>query len=502
MSKSSNAVSASTPFKYIFGFALGGSSYTVLFNAMMAFALIFYTQVLGLDYVLAGLALSITTFWDAVSDPIMGHISDNTKSRYGRRHPYVLFGGIAMVVFFFLLWAIPGWITGSWALFSYLLIVNFLFRTALTVFMIPYGALGFEVCTDYDGRCKLQATASVLGMGVNFFAIALGWRIFFPDRGEVDGTQFASNYFNMGLTFAIVSLGLVLFSIFATRRYVTDTRSSQDLEGNNLRAFFEDFKDILLDKRAKIVFLFFGAVQIGNVFTACFQAYVWIYFMKFTDWEKTVCHSIGMVFFVLGSLICTQLSKKMDKKAAVCLGAGLSIITSALLILIFYTGAMATDVKVVMPEGTAFFAGKSLSISLLVFSLLQGIYWMGTGIMAPLAVSMIADISEINKHETGLLKDGSYSAVYSFIMKAIMALGLFLQGFILKLVGFKEGADDQSPDAVERLVLVAFATAILFAVVALRFAMKYQIDRTFMLKIKKELAERQPNEADPQPDVN
>ena len=89
-----------TPFWRIFGYALGGCAWQLPFNAIWVFSMIFYTQVLGIDFILAGIALSVTMFWDALIDPVMGHISDNTKSRYGKRHPYILIGGIVLAVLF------------------------------------------------------------------------------------------------------------------------------------------------------------------------------------------------------------------------------------------------------------------------------------------------------------------------------------------------------------------------------------------------------------------
>lgn len=90
-----------TPIRTIYGYALGEGAVSLSMNGIANFGMLFYTQVLGLGPKYAGLALSVTLIWDAISDPIMGHITDNTRSRFGRRHPYMITGGLLLAVSFF-----------------------------------------------------------------------------------------------------------------------------------------------------------------------------------------------------------------------------------------------------------------------------------------------------------------------------------------------------------------------------------------------------------------
>jgi GPH family glycoside/pentoside/hexuronide:cation symporter len=126
-----------------------------------------------------------------------------------------------------------------------------------------------------------------------------------------------------------------------------------------------------------------------------------------------------------------------------------------------------------------------------VFAFFQAVFWMGTGVMSPIATSMVADISEINRHDTGILKDGSYSAVFCFLIKLAGGIGLLVQGVCLKLIGFKEGSNQQPPEAIDRLVLFTFTSGAFFALVALLIAMKYRVNRRFMATIKESLAARE-----------
>jgi GPH family glycoside/pentoside/hexuronide:cation symporter len=467
---------------------------------MWAFAQLYYSQVLGLDFAMAGLALSVTMLWDAISDPLMGHISDNTRSRFGKRHPYILVGGIGVAVFFFLLWAVPSSIQSQWGLFGYLLLMNFMFRTVITIFMVPFGALGFEICTDYDQRSTLQSTVCIVSMLVNLL-IPLSWVIFFSERDGVDGTHFGGNYFRMGLTFSSLSLFLVFFCLISTRRYIRDTRSDSTIIGNGAKELFTDIAQIFKDKSALIVFSFLAIAQFGGALVACWQSFIWIYYMKFSGGEKTFCHILGMLGFVSAAFLATPLSKKMDKKKAVCFGASFYVIGNLGLLLIFYTGFMGRFVYWRLPEWFLTFyndlpawmpnlQGEYLPVSVIVFAVFQAIFWMGPGILFPLATSMVADISEINKYNTGVLKDGSYSAVYTFCFKMTSALALFVQGSILGLIGFQEKSEVQTPEAVDRLVLITFLSGIVCAIIAWFVASRHKVTREHMEHVKQELAKR------------
>ena len=152
----------------IFGYAMGEGGISITMNGIGNFAMLYFTQVLGLGPGMASLALSITTFWDAITDPVMGYVSDNTRTRIGRRHPFLIFGGLALALSFYLLWYAPQQMSGEWAVFLAVLVLNLLLRTAVTVFAVPFTALGFEICPEYEARSRLQGIRFFVNMVVNF----------------------------------------------------------------------------------------------------------------------------------------------------------------------------------------------------------------------------------------------------------------------------------------------------------------------------------------------
>ena len=484
------------PLRRIVAYATGEGASSLTQNGISAFALLYYVQVLGLNSKAAGLALSISMLWDAVFDPIMGHITDNTRSRHGRRHPYILGGGIFLAVSFFFIWFIPGIVRGPSAFFWYILTVSLIVRSAWTIFGVPYVALGFEVCTGYDDRAKLQSVRFVFNMAMNLLFTAGGWLLFFSDRvgaggALIDGTTVRSNYLRMGAVLALAALALILICFFSTRRYAYDTRARRDIKGNTLRDFYVDMRDIFRDRRAVIVFLFFGAAQLGMMLVGQLQMFTYRFYMGFPDLQKTFVHGAGMVGFAAGAFLATPLARRLDKKPAACVGVAMSMTGNVMLLIVFGGGLLLPHAVFTVSGGIPFVGGMTIPLAALVFAVCQAMYWAGNGVMSPLASSMVADVSEINKHRTGILKDGSYAAVFSFFSKAALSVGLLITGQLLDWAGIVPEAAVQAAGATRKVALATFISGPVIAAAALLLILIYPVNRKFMMKIKADLVARE-----------
>jgi glycoside/pentoside/hexuronide:cation symporter, GPH family len=477
--------SDSTPSKIGFfrllGYAFGEGAVSISMNGVNNFAMLFFTQVLGLSAAYAGMALSITLLWDAVTDPVMGHITDNTRSRFGRRFPYLFAGGVALAVTFFLLWAFPLRLSSPVLIFWAVLVLNLLMRTALTVFVVPYAALGFEICPEYVDRARLQGVRYFLNQMVNLVFGAFAWSMFFKDSisetGErVDGTLIASNYLMMAAVLSVGILLLVGICIAVTRRYAKDSRSMR-MEGTGLKDFFNDIAAIFRDRLAWFVFAFFAVSNLAMVLVGMMQMFTYVHFMQFNAGEKTFVHGVGMVAFALGSLGLNRLVRRFDKKPAGYIGIAVSMAGGLALFAVFSGG-------LVDPGLTWTAAGCQIPLAVLIFALFQGMWWGGCGVLVPLATSMIADVSAINAHRTGLLKDGSYSAVFSFFLKASSAVGLLLTGWMISGAGIVAGGDVQTAEAAGNVALLTFLSGPLVALLSFFILKKYPINGAFMKKLE------------------
>jgi glycoside/pentoside/hexuronide:cation symporter, GPH family len=459
-------------------YSVGECANSLIMNSLFGYAMLYYTDALGLKHSDAGIAFALAVFWDAVTDPVMGHVSDNTKSRFGRRHPYMVIGGITVLLTYMFLWYVPAIFRSSaQALFWYLVIINLLQRTAITIFSIPYTALGFEICTDYSGRVKLQGIRSALNMIANFLGPGLAWAIFFSNNDVVRATSVEENYLAMGESFAVVSLLCIVFVVVATSKYITDSRDLHT-EGNSVKGFIRDMKEIATDVYPRFVFLFIVVVTIGIAMVSSLQMYLYEHFMRFGGIEKSIAHGGTMVGFLIGSLFAAFLARKLDKKGAVAFGAGLSVGSNLVLAALFLPG-------VLMPGQTIALFSLTIPYSFIIFTLFHGCYWLGNGIVFPTATSMMADVSEINELRTGIRKDGAYAAVFSFAQKCAISLGVLVSGYSLTLIGFEPGKEVvQNHDTVWRLCAMTLLVGPMISLIAIALIRLYPVNQEVMEKMR------------------
>lgn len=471
----------------IFGYALGEGAVSITINGVSNFAMLFYIQVLGLSPAYAGIALSITVFWDAITDPVMGHLTDATRSRFGRRLPYVLLGGIALGVSYFLLWVLPGQFDTAIIIFWAILLLNLVLRTMMTVFMVPYTALGFEMCPDYVDRARLQGVRYFLNQMVNLLFGAFAWVLWFqnvtqPDGSELDGTQIYENYISMAIWASSAILIMVLICVWTTRRYSIDNRHDEK-KSNSPKAMYLNFAQVFRDKLAWFVFGFFGIAQFAMLLVSQVQMFTYVHYMEFSAGEKTFVHGGTMVAFALGALSLLRLVRWFDKKTVGFIGLTLSMI-GGLMLYVCFTGFNLLEPKTTLDILPGLFP-EGFPLGVVVFGLFQWFWWGGCGIVVPLATSMIADVSEINLRVNGELKDGSYSAMFSFFLKAATSVGLFVTGILISLSGFDTEAQRQTEASSITIANMTFLSGPIIVILSMLVLSRYPINRKYMDEMRR-----------------
>jgi GPH family glycoside/pentoside/hexuronide:cation symporter len=457
-------------------YGLGECATSLVMNSVFAFAMLYYTKVLKLDPFWAGIALASSVFWEGITELVMGHISDSTRSRWGRRHPYILVGGLIMAVCTYLIWAVPQVLGGSQlAIFWQLVVINLILRTGLTMFTIPYMALGFEICGDYQGRARLQSIRTIYNMMANLAGPAMAWTLFFQDQGETRGTTVADNYLHMGAVFSIVTALLVLLMVGLTFRWHEDTRAAQAaVRGERFTRFLRNMRPLLLDTNLRWVAVFALVTCLGTVWVSSMQMFVYDDFMKFSPAEKSVAHGSTMVGVMLGSLLSAVLIRRLEKKAVVVTGGLISLMCNGLLAVIFLTDWVS-------PGTVCEFGGVKLPIATGLFVVFHAGYWLGTGVALPVATAMIADIAEIRFLRTGTKQDAGYASIFSLAIRLAYAIGLMMSGYCLNIVGYPalRGVEELShkPEAVWRLGCVTFVGGALMCVLGLLVIRPYPVTR-------------------------
>lgn len=432
-------------------YALGDlSANTVLGTLTLVFATYFLIHVAELRPVLAGLIPLIGRFVDAVTDPLMGRISDLTTWRAGRRRPYLLIGIVPLGASFALIWAVPP-VTGEFARFLYYTAVYCSLTVSLTVLSVPYLALQPEMALDYDDRTSLNTfrnAGSVLGI-----MAALGLR----PLAEYYGGG-ASGFAAAGTVLALgVSLPwLVVFAAtFERPGFASRGESVGFVEGLKSCAGHRSFRQLTALYLA-------GRIAIDLV-GAMLVLYFTIWIGRSEDFE------IMMAAFMLAVLVSLpvwlNVAAHMDKTRLFVIGALWWAAGSVLLL------AAQPD----WPRWTMFVIGPLIAIGFAVVDLMP---W-----------SMLGEVVDEDELESGERREGVYNGVFTFLRKLAGAVGVFVALAILDFLGMEpDGPQNESVVLAVRLLSSVGPAACLLAAVA--FARGYPLTRARHEEIVRELDAR------------
>ncbi len=459
----STAKSSPTKLTTLIFYGTGEAATSLVLNGLNGFALLYYTDALGLSAGYAGLALSISLFWEAVTEPVMGHVSDRTRTRWGARYPWIISGSLLMAVTFYFLWAVPApFRDAGIATFWYLLCLNLLLRTTLTMFIIPYIALGFEIAPAYDDRPRLQSVRWVCNMAANFAGPALAWTIFFPDTVDlagktIAGTSKAGNYTQMGLCFSVAVIVLTALMLWGCRHRMIDNRRSDAEQITSSDAhFISSYVAILKDHNAMRIVTCVFILVVGMVISSSVQAYLYVHLLHISGVQRTMVHSSTMVASAAGAALSPLLVSWFDKKGAIIVGCCFGLSGKAALLVGLYAFGYSS--------------GSFGSVTL--FAAFDALYWMASGIVLPIATAMIGDIGNLAGRKAGRSLDGSYSAVLSLAWRIGVSISLLLSGYLITAVGYEtasgKAASAQTMSNMAEVSFIAGGTLYIFAALVVR----------------------------------
>ncbi|MBC7767724.1 MAG: MFS transporter [Phycisphaerales bacterium] len=464
--------------KLAYGF--GAVAYGVKDNGFSFFLLLFYSQVIGLDARLVGTAITIALIFDALNDPIVGYWSDNLRSKWGRRHPFMYASAIPVAASYFLLWAPPeGW--SDTALFWYLLVLSVLIRTFITFYETPSAALAAELSSDYDQRSSLISYRHYFGWtGGNAMSVLM-FAALFPAfaTAAIPSGQFNRDAYELygqiasGLIFAAI-----VISALGTHSRIATLRSPPPKRRMTLAAVFREITETLGNRSFIGLFIaaMFGAIAAGLASALTF--YLLTYFWGFSE-EQIGLIVIGVfASAILGSLLAPLATRTIGKKR----------------------GAIVI--------GLIAFIGSPLPIALQLFGLLPDnpdfIFWFVfvTGVLdvgliicfSILFASMIADLVEQSELKTGRRAEGLFFSAATFIRKMVQGVGVLVAGFVLSVAGFPSGAApaNVSDDAVWRLGAYYVPTILVLWLAMIAVISTYKLERKDHEQNLRELAARLP----------
>jgi len=422
MDKGKSVSSQSLSLKTKIAYGVSDLGITLPLSSIAFFLLYFYTDVIRFAPMLAGTALLVAKAWDAVSDPLMGQLSDGTRSRWGRRRPYLLFGALPYAVLFTLIW-IPQ-ATSSTAI-NYLVVIGLfiLFFTASTIVTVPYNALLPELALLPHERTKLTAFRqpfSVIGW-------VAGSALVLPLVAALGGGR--RGYILMAGIFGAVALIAFLIT-------TTSITERADFSKKDSVPIGQSF---LLTFKNRPFWWFIAAYSLVSLGYTILSG-VLIFYAKYwllNEGLFTVMMGIVMGFLLLSIPLWVWISGKIGKKE----------------------GFIAGIVVLIISAGAIFFLPRTGGISLF---LLMGLAGVGTGAYFLFPYSILPEIIDYDELTSGTRREGAYFGIAFLIFKVSIALAPFVTGTILARVGYVPDIPQTQQTLLGIRLLVGLIPSVLF----------------------------------------
>lgn len=448
----------------------------VVGSMLNIFVLFYVTAVCGLPGGLAGVALGAGIVIDAILDPMIGSLSDGWRSRFGRRVPFMVVSLLPLVVTFNLIFALPSTLSET-ALFFWLMTLSVSLRISLSIFTLPYQALGAELSDDYDERSSIAAWRWGIGIIGTMAVIGLGYGVFLTGPNGVSNRD---AYLPLTLTLSVLLLvgaGLAIWQGLATRHL--QHKSEKPTEAIHHRLFSEMGEMF----RNRTFCILFGASLFFNVEMGVNQAlglHLATFFWGLTSEQMQAVFIPAVLGLVLGAPLAGPLGNRIEKRTMLLIGMiGMAICHSVPVTLQLL--------------GIIHLTGDSLVSLLFVGGLL-------TGLMTALSiigfVSIIPDAADEHEFLFGARREGLYFAGWSFAAKAATGGGVLIAGVVLQLIDFPVNLAEQGnattlpARTVELLGFAGGPGAGLLSIVGISLMLLYRLDKKSHARIIADLTER------------
>lgn len=443
-----------------------------MFPAALGIFMVVLVQGLGFPSWMWGILFFLPRLFDSVLDPIMGFISDNTRSVWGRRRQYVFIGAVILGISFVSMWQLYAG-NGVNYNFSYFLLWSFAFYMGLTIFSIPYVAMGYEMSDDYHERTSIMAVSQWIGQWAwviaPWFWVVMYDKSWFPDAAGATR--------NLAVWVGIACMILAMIpAIFIKAKSTKHDDSLVPLTiknlGRGMKEILITFKEAFkIPQFRKICFATFFIFNAFNT-VASFSFFIVVYYLFNGDADAaglwpTLFGSIGALvttFIVIP--IVARMSKKMGKKKAFMISQGISLLGYVLFWFLFVPGKPY----------------------MFIFAL--PLFSFGIGGLFTIMMSMTADVCDLDELNYYKRREGIFGAIYWWMVKFGFAIAGLLSGLIMSVVHFTPNAPSQPEGAVTGLRLFFSGVPILGTVVAMWLMKDYDITEEKSNAIRRELEKR------------
>ncbi len=423
------------------GYGVGSMAEAVVISSVTQFALIFYNQVRGLPAGWVGVAMAAGLVVNAVADPLVGSWSDRTRSRLGRRHPFMFAAILPVALCFWCLFNPPPGLA-AWGQLAWLAVFNIVLQQALTLFHTPHLAFGGELSTDYLERTRVMSyNTFFLWAGDTACWLATFGLFFGATKAFPNGALDPSRYGGFSLTIALLVVALLFLCSWSTRgRIPWLPRPAPEEAAFSLKAFAADVRKALVNRNYLVILssmLFLPLMQ-------GVRGGLWIYTATFY-WRlnntQILWFALGsFVSYAFGSALVARIHGRFDKRATLAWATVLYCVGPALPFALGWLGLLS--------------AGTPHILAILIgFSLLQHFPY---SLITTTQYSTLADITDENEVRYGVRQEGVFFSTQTFFSRIDQALGAAVAGWVLSLLAFPAHA---APGHVAAPVLSGLALA-------------------------------------------
>lgn len=488
-----------------------------LLPGALAFFQFFLLTAFKMDPLDAGILSAAPRLFDALTDPIMGFISDNTKSRFGRRRPYIFIGAILSGVFFAILWQMNEANSQDYN-FWYFLIFSMVFLIGNTMFATPLVGLGYEMTSDYNERTRLMAFSNTMGQ-IAWMIVPWFWVIIADP--EVFETQ-AIGVRKLSMYVAAVCIILGVLPAFFCKGI--DANRMENRVKITFKTLFRNVIDLFVGikqvannkpflKLCGATFLVFNGFQM----VAAFSVYIIVFYIYSGDyglagtWPAWFSTMMAVITAFAVIPIISKMSNKWGKRKAFIIANLISIFGYLLKWWTFdianndafnntgfgqfLNNTVASIFSALNPTletlGMSWFSiDTSYGAPWLIFAPIPFIAF-GIGGLFTLMMSMTADVCDLDELNNGMpRKEGTFGAIYWWMVKIGQSLALFLGGLVLKVVGFDGAAATQSLETMTQLRVADIVIPAVTAGLAIFVMWRYSLTEERAREIKTELIKR------------
>jgi Na+/melibiose symporter-like transporter len=400
---------------------------------------------------------------DAFTDPLMGVISDRTKHKFGRRHPYFLLGMIPMGLSYFMLFSIQtSWELSQQYLFAWMLTFTMLTRLGMTIFEVPHRSLGSEMSRSYTERTSIFATRELFGWMGGLFNAFLAYTIFFKDTPDyMPGTKNPEPWIYYGMTGATIMCISVLVTYFGTLKY----RETSEIEiaAFNLKLIFNQIFIALKNKSFLIFFFGYLFIAVSWGMGSSLQIYMNTYFWEFKSIMLASYLGIYVLSTISAFLLVPALVKVIEKKTILLLAIMFAALIPPIPIFLFINGFLPASGTWDLFYATVPFV------------------YIGNTCLSSSAIireSMLGDISDEVELDSNIGQQGLMFASSSLIGKLNTGLGILMAGIALEFISFPQGIDvTPTAENIFNLAMVQGPLVAILMFIPFGIFSMYKIDR-------------------------